>query len=334
MQALGSYQGGQAAVPRPRHRPGHDADRRRRRGADGARRTCRTSKAHLRGLRRRARRSSALGKKKWRKHVVDVVERLSAALVPDDVVLGGGNVRQLEEAAAGLPRRRQRERVRRRLPAVGAARASDATPPRAAKTAPPRQRDREAHGEAARTHEPAGDQRMPRSPDGAAWRALDSASRAKLRAAAPAPAVRRRPGRGERLAARGGRPLPRLLEEPHHRRDAAAAAAAGRGVRPARAHRRDVPRREDQRHREPRRAARRAARAARRVDRRRRRERRARGARGARPHGRLRRPRAQRRVEGPHRQAHPQRRQHRHRRLGPRPGDGLRGAAPLQRRAT
>ena len=36
-------------------------------------------------------------------------------------------------------------------------------------------------------------------------------------------------------------------------------------------------------------------------------------------------------VEGPHRQAHPQRRQHRHRRLGPRPGDGLRGAQALQR---
>ena len=34
---------------------------------------------------------------------------------------------------------------------------------------------------------------------------------------------------------------------------------------------------------------------------------------------------------GPHRQAHPQRRQHRHRRLRPRPGDGLRGAAALQR---
>ena len=41
-------------------------------------------------------------------------------------------------------------------------------------------------------------------------------------------------------------------------------------------------------------------------------------------------PRAQRRLEGPHRQAHPQRHQHRHRRLGPRPGDGLRGAPPLQ----
>ena len=60
-------------------------------------------------------------------------------------------------------------------------------------------------------------------------------------------------------------------------------------------------------------------------------ERRARGPRGARPDGRLRQPRPQRRVEGPHRQAHPQRRQHRHRRLGSRAGHGLRGAAALQR---
>ena len=42
-------------------------------------------------------------------------------------------------------------------------------------------------------------------------------------------------------------------------------------------------------------------------------------------------PRAQRRLEGPHRQAHPQRRQHRHRRLRPRAGDGLRSAQALQR---
>ena len=81
---------------------------------------------------------------------------------------------------------------------------------------------------------------------------------------------------------------------------------------------------------EPRRPARRAARAARRAHRRRRRGRRARGARRARPHGGLRRPGAQRRVDRTHRQAHPQRDQHRHRRLRPRSGDGLRGAAPLR----
>ena len=53
------------------------------------------------------------------------------------------------------------------------------------------------------------------------------------------------------------------------------------------------------------------------------------GARGARPHVGVRRPRPLGRVEGPHGQADPQRRQHRHRRLRPRTGDGLRGAAPL-----
>lgn len=37
------------------------------------------------------------GKKTWRKHVEDVVERLVAALEPDDVVLGGGNVKKLHK---------------------------------------------------------------------------------------------------------------------------------------------------------------------------------------------------------------------------------------------
>lgn len=36
-----------------------------------------------------------LGKKKWRKHVFDIVALLTAALEPDDVVLGGGNVANL-----------------------------------------------------------------------------------------------------------------------------------------------------------------------------------------------------------------------------------------------
>jgi polyphosphate glucokinase len=33
------------------------------------------------------------GRKKWRRHVADVVERLTAALQPDDTVIGGGNVK-------------------------------------------------------------------------------------------------------------------------------------------------------------------------------------------------------------------------------------------------
>lgn len=41
------------------------------------------------------------GKKKWRCHVADVVARLIAALQPDDVVLGGGNVRKLKELPKG-----------------------------------------------------------------------------------------------------------------------------------------------------------------------------------------------------------------------------------------
>jgi polyphosphate glucokinase len=41
------------------------------------------------------------GKKKWRKFVADVVERLVAALEPDDVVLGGGNVKKLTKLPPG-----------------------------------------------------------------------------------------------------------------------------------------------------------------------------------------------------------------------------------------
>jgi polyphosphate glucokinase len=36
------------------------------------------------------------GKKKWRRHVADVVARFIAALEPDDTVIGGGNVRKLD----------------------------------------------------------------------------------------------------------------------------------------------------------------------------------------------------------------------------------------------
>ncbi len=48
----------------------------------------------LRGLEKR-------GKKKWRKRVADVIERLSAALGPDDIVLGGGNAKFLKEIPEG-----------------------------------------------------------------------------------------------------------------------------------------------------------------------------------------------------------------------------------------
>jgi len=44
----------------------------------------------VRGLKR-------LGKKKWRKFVDDVIEKLTAALLPDYIVLGGGNAAALKE---------------------------------------------------------------------------------------------------------------------------------------------------------------------------------------------------------------------------------------------
>ena len=41
------------------------------------------------------------GKKRWHRDVVDVVKRLSAALEPGDVVLGGGNVHKLKKLPPG-----------------------------------------------------------------------------------------------------------------------------------------------------------------------------------------------------------------------------------------
>jgi polyphosphate glucokinase len=48
----------------------------------------------LRGLKK-------LGKKRWRRHVTKVVTQLTAALEPDDIVLGGGNVKKLKEMPKG-----------------------------------------------------------------------------------------------------------------------------------------------------------------------------------------------------------------------------------------
>jgi polyphosphate glucokinase len=42
-----------------------------------------------------------LGRKKWQRHVEEVVERAIAALKPDDVVLGGGNVKYLKRLPPG-----------------------------------------------------------------------------------------------------------------------------------------------------------------------------------------------------------------------------------------
>jgi polyphosphate glucokinase len=48
----------------------------------------------MRGLQKR-------GKKKWRRNVADVVTRLVTALEPDDVVIGGGNVKKLKQLPKG-----------------------------------------------------------------------------------------------------------------------------------------------------------------------------------------------------------------------------------------
>jgi polyphosphate glucokinase len=48
----------------------------------------------LRGLKK-------YGEEKWQKHVADVVEQLTAALEPDDIVLGGGNVKLLKSLPKG-----------------------------------------------------------------------------------------------------------------------------------------------------------------------------------------------------------------------------------------
>jgi polyphosphate glucokinase len=48
----------------------------------------------LRGLKK-------YGKKKWRRYVADIVERLIAAVEPDEVVLGGGNVHKLKKLPPG-----------------------------------------------------------------------------------------------------------------------------------------------------------------------------------------------------------------------------------------
>ena len=42
------------------------------------------------------------GPRKWRRHVADVIDRLSAALVADDVVIGGGNARKLRRLPSGV----------------------------------------------------------------------------------------------------------------------------------------------------------------------------------------------------------------------------------------
>jgi polyphosphate glucokinase len=51
----------------------------------------------LRGIEKR-------GKKRWRQEVFDVVEQLKASLLPDYIVIGGGNVKLLKELPPGARR--------------------------------------------------------------------------------------------------------------------------------------------------------------------------------------------------------------------------------------
>ena len=49
----------------------------------------------VRGLRR-------LGKKRWRRHVAEVMTLLKGALEADDIVVGGGNAKRLEDLPPGV----------------------------------------------------------------------------------------------------------------------------------------------------------------------------------------------------------------------------------------
>ena len=165
-----------------------------------------------------------------------------------------------------------------------------------------------------------------------AWKALE-ADYARVQALHLRDLFAADPKRGERMTLEAAGIYPRLFEESRHRMKPCAAPATCGRVGSARAHRRHVQRREDQHHGKSRGAARSAC---------------------ARPSAML--PswwtakmscrevhavldkmsafadtRAQRRMEGLHRQAHSQRHQHRHRRLRSRPGDGLRSSETLQR---
>ena len=45
-----------------------------------------------------------LGKKRWRRHVAEVIQLLRAALLPDEIVLGGGNAENVKDLPASCRR--------------------------------------------------------------------------------------------------------------------------------------------------------------------------------------------------------------------------------------
>ena len=59
------------------------------------------------------------GKRRWRRYVADVVERLVAAIEPDQVVIGGGNVHKLKELPPGCRAVDNAGRISGRVPLMG-----------------------------------------------------------------------------------------------------------------------------------------------------------------------------------------------------------------------
>ncbi|CAA9325803.1 MAG: Glucose-6-phosphate isomerase, partial [uncultured Frankineae bacterium] len=160
-------------------------------------------------------------------------------------------------------------------------------------------------------------------------------ARATCRTAArddPAGAVRRRPGARAADVGPRRRALPRLLEEPPGRCRGRAAADGRARPRAGRADRGDVRRRAHQPHRGPRGPAHGAAPGGGPPAGGRRRGRDGAGAPGPAPHGGLHRERALGPAHRGDRSGLHARRQHRHRRLGPRAAHGRAGPAPQHRR--
>jgi predicted NBD/HSP70 family sugar kinase len=52
-----------------------------------------------------------LGRKRWKREVQEIVQMLESALEPDEVVLGGGNVRKLDQLLPGVRRGDNREAI-------------------------------------------------------------------------------------------------------------------------------------------------------------------------------------------------------------------------------
>ena len=59
------------------------------------------------------------GKKKWRKHILEIIEHLSAALEPDSIVIGGGNATKLDYMLPKMQRRFKCKCICRRLCDLG-----------------------------------------------------------------------------------------------------------------------------------------------------------------------------------------------------------------------